>query len=335
LTHHQTIQATIAGFEAAWAFFNGVFKVVIPDNMSPIVVEADACEPRFTDAFVEYSQTRGFVIDAARVATPTDKPRVERMVPYVRNNFFAGETFVDLADAQRRAETWCRTTAGMRVHGTTQCHPAVVFAVEEQPVLLPAPGVPYDLPTYPTPKVHRDRHIEVGKALYSIPGELIGQRVSVRADSKLVKVFWRGELIKVHPRVAPGKRQTDPEDLPSEKTAYAMRDIDHLRRLAANDGPAIGVYATELLGGPLPWTKMRQVYRLLGLVKKWGAERVDTACAKALEAETVNVGLIERMIERATENANSSEDAKAVQGSLLPGRFERDPSEFAVGGGES
>lgn len=76
LTHRQTIEATIAGFEAAWAFFDGVFRVVIPDNMSPIVSAADACEPRFTVAFVEYSQARGFVIDAARVATPTDKDLV-------------------------------------------------------------------------------------------------------------------------------------------------------------------------------------------------------------------------------------------------------------------
>ncbi len=330
LAHQQTTEVVIEGFEAAWAFFGGVFAVVIPDNMSPIVVEADDTEPRFTDAFVEYSQSRGFSIDAARVRTPTDKPRVERQVPYVRRNFFAGEDFVDLADAQRRATEWCRTTAGMRVHGTTQLHPAEVFAVEEAPLLLPAPQWPYDLPSYSTPKVHRDRHIEVDKAIYSVPGELIGTRVKVRADSKLIKVFHRGELIKVHPRVAPGKRQTDPADLPEEKAAYAMRDIDHLRHLAAVEGKAIGVYADELLAGPLPWTKMRQVYRLLGLVKKWGAERVNTACASALEAETVNVGLIERMIERAVEGA----PVAPTQGKLLPGRFERDPSEFAVGGGE-
>jgi hypothetical protein len=178
--------------------------------------------------------------------------------------------------------------------------------------------------------VHRDRHIEVDRAIYSVPGELIGQRVAVRADSKLIKIFWRGELIRVHPRVAPGRRQTDPDDMPAEKTVYAMRDIDHLRHLAANEGAAVGAYADELLAGPLPWTKMRQVYRLLGLVKKWGAARVNTACAKALEAETVNVGLIERMIERATENA----EMPAPAGEMVSGRFARDPGEFAVGGGE-
>jgi len=295
------------------------------------VVEADATEPRFTDAFVEYSQSRGFVIDAARVRKPCDKPKVERQVPYVRRNFWAGEEFVDGADAQRRAVEWCTTTAGLRVHGTTQLHPAEVFAVEEAPLLLPAPDGPYDLPTYPTPKVHRDRHIEVDRAIYSIPGELIGVRVNVRADAKLIKVFHRGELIKVHPRVAPGKRQTDPADLPSEKTAYAMRDIEHLRQMALKDGDSIGAYASALLGGPLPWTKMRQVYALLGLVKKWGANRVDAACAKALEAETVNVGLIGRMLERATEGVQSPPAPKAT---VVAGRFARDPGEFAVGGGE-
>jgi hypothetical protein len=76
---------------------------------------------------------------------------------------------------------------------------------------------------------------------------------------------------------------------------------------------------------------MRQVYALLGLVKKWGATRVDAACAKALEAETVNVGLIGRMLERATEGV---EAPPAPEGKVVPGRFERDPEEFAVGGGE-
>jgi transposase len=72
LSHYQTIAAVIEGFEAAWAFFGGVFRVVIPDNMSAMVVDADDTEPRLTDAFVEYSQSRGFSIDAARVRRPKD-----------------------------------------------------------------------------------------------------------------------------------------------------------------------------------------------------------------------------------------------------------------------
>ena len=80
-----------------------------------------------------------------------------------------------------------------------------------------------------------------------------------------------------------------------------MRDLDQLQRIAAGHGPAIGAYAAALLDIPLPWTRMRQVYALLGLVKKWGASRVEAACASALEHEAVNIGLIRRMLERGTE----------------------------------
>jgi hypothetical protein len=92
-------------------------------------------------------------------STGQSKPKVERQVPYVRRNFFAGEDFIDIVDAQRRAVQWCQETAGMRVHGTTQLHPAEVFAVEEAPRLGPVPDLGYDLPSYPTPKVARDRHL--------------------------------------------------------------------------------------------------------------------------------------------------------------------------------
>ncbi|MGH8985615.1 MAG: Mu transposase domain-containing protein, partial [Acidimicrobiia bacterium] len=172
-------------------------------------------------------------------------------------------------------------------------------------------------------------HIEVAKALYSIPGNLIGQRVEVRADRALVRVFARGQLVKVHPRQAPGRRITDPDDLPSHKTAYAMRDLDHLRRLAAGHGPAIGAFAAALLEHPLPWTKMRQVYALLGLVKKWGSDRVESACASALEHEAVNIGLIGRMLERGTENTTTAAQ-QSLPGVVVPGRFARDPEHFAT-----
>jgi hypothetical protein len=329
LTFRQTTQDVIDGCEAAWAFFGGIFATVIPDNLSAVVDDADPLEPRLNQAFVEYAQARGFRIDPARVRRPKDKPRVERTVPFVRSSFFAGETFVDLADAQRRAETWCRERAGQRVHGTTQCRPGEMFAVEEQPRLSPAPTQRYDLPVYATAKVHRDHHIEVAKALYSVPGNLIGARVDVRADRSLVRIFARGQLVKVHPRQKPGGRSTDPDDLPSDKSVYAMRDLDRLRRMAASHGEAIGVYATALLDILLPWTKMRQVYALLGLVKKWGAERVEAACRRALEAEAVNVGLIGRMLERGTE---ATVIQPALPGIVITGRFARDPQHFAVTG---
>lgn len=69
-TYRQTLHEVIAGFEAAWAFFGGVFAVVIPDNMKAIVDKADAIDPKLNDEFREYAQARGFVVDPAHVRRP-------------------------------------------------------------------------------------------------------------------------------------------------------------------------------------------------------------------------------------------------------------------------
>jgi len=326
LSFTQTTETVIAGCEAAWRFFGGVFKVLVPDNLTPVVTKADGLQPRLNEAFVEYAQSRGFVIDPARVRTPTDKPRVERMVQFVRSSFWNGETFIDLTDAQTRVEAWCAGRAGMRVHGTTQCRPLEHFRLEELPLLLPAPTDVYDVPVYASCRVHRDHHIEIAKALYSVPQNLLGARVQVRADRKLVRIFHRCQLVKVHPRQRPGGRSTDPADLPAERTTYALRDIAHLQRMAAGHGPAVGAYAAAVLDTPLPWTKMRQVYALLGLVKKWGPDKVNAACQRALDAEAISVALIGRMLDRATEAAQPEPPPAAPPTT----RFARDPAEFTT-----
>jgi hypothetical protein len=189
---------------------------------------------------------------------------------------------------------------------------------------LPAPTDAYDVPVYAVCRVHRDHHVEIAKALYSVPGNLLGARVQVRADRRVVRIFHRSQLIKVHPRQPPGRRSTDPADLPAEQTTYALRDIAHLQRLANSHGPAIGAYAAAVLDTPLPWTKMRQVYALLGLVKTWGPDKVDAACRRALDAEAISVPLIGRMLDRATET-DQTEPPPAAPATT---RFARDPAEF-------
>jgi transposase len=329
LSFTQTLAAVIDGCEAAWGWFGGVFRVLIPDNLSPVIADADPVNPRFTVGWLDYAQARGFGTDPARVRRPRDKPRVERVVPYVRENFFRGEDFVDLADAQRRVESWCATTAGLRVHGTHGQRPAELFAAAEAAALLPAPAGRYDVPIFANPKVARDHHIEVARGLYSVPGELIGQRVDVRADSVLVKISSRGQLVKTHPRKPAGGRSTDPGDYPAGRAEYALRDVATLTAKAAAAGPAVGVYATRLLDIPLPWTRMRTVYRLLGLVRSFGPAAVDAACARSLELDVVDVTKIARMLEQAREHQPTpAGPAKVIGG---PARFARDPGEFQAG----
>ena len=325
LTYSQSLVAVVAGCEAAWRFFGGAFRVLIPDNLKPVVIDADAVNPTLSVGWLDYAQHIGFGTDPARVRSPQDKPRVERAVQYVRGNFWAGETFTDLADAQSRVEAWCAERAGMRIHGTTQRRPAEMFIELETPCLLEVPE-PYDVPTFTKVKVHRDFHVEVAKALYSVPEHLIGAHLDARADSQLVRLYSRGRLVKTHPRQRPGGRSTDREDLPAQKAGYAMRDLSKLIAVCAGHGENIGIYAERLLDDPLPWTRMRSVYRLQGLVRRYGPGPVETACGRALDLDVVSVSKIASMLEKATEREQPVLPAAAGSPG---GRFARDPSEYS------
>ena len=209
--------------------------------------------------------------------------------------------------------------------GNTTCaQPAQLFTAEEQSRLLPVPGV-YDVPVFKTVKVHRDFHAEVAKALYSLPECWIGQYLDVRADTELVKFYRRGVLVKVHPRQPAGGRRTDPADLPEHKTGYALRDVAALITACAAHGPSVGIYAERILDDRLPWTKMRTVYRLLGLVRRYGADRVEQACSLSLDLDVVSVTKIASMLERATETSTPALP-QAVGHTAT--RFAREPSEF-------
>jgi transposase len=115
LGHDLDLEAVIAGSEAAWRAFGGVFRVVIPDNLKPVVTKADRLNARISDDFLAYAQSRGFEVEPTRVKSPKDKPRVERTVRYTRDSFWAGEAFKTLAEAQAAADAWCERV-GRRLH---------------------------------------------------------------------------------------------------------------------------------------------------------------------------------------------------------------------------
>lgn len=53
LTHSQTLAAVIAGCEEAWSFFGGVFAVIIPDNLKPVVTQADTVNPQLSRGWLD------------------------------------------------------------------------------------------------------------------------------------------------------------------------------------------------------------------------------------------------------------------------------------------
>jgi transposase len=321
----ETTASAIEACEAAWAFFGGVFAVVIPDNTKAIVTTADPLQPRLATGFLEYAQARGFQVDPTRVRHPRDKARVERSVQTVRDDCFAGETLVDLPAARAHAVWWCREEYGLAVHTRTQRRPREHFEAEELPALQPAPAEPYDIPVWAEPKVARDHFAQVAKALYSLPTRYIGQTLVARADRALVRFYLHGILLKTHLRQPPGGRAIDRSDFPPEKAAYALRDVTFLQHEAARHGTAIGAVATQLLAGPLPWTRMRQVYALLGLVRRYGAARVETTCADGLAADCTDVRRLRRMLELATPPPPRSSPPATP-----PARFLRPVTQYAL-----
>lgn len=329
-TFTQTLVALCDGLEAAWRFFGGVVHRIVPDNMSAIVVKANAMEPVLSRAFVEYAQSRGFFPDLARVRRPRDKARVENQVAYVRERWFAGETFSgDESELRESAERWCREVAGARVHGSTRRVPREVFETEELPHLLALPEARFDVPTWTRPKVHPDHHVQVARSLYSVPTHYIGKRLEARADRTSVRLYEGMELVKMHRRVEPGKRSTDPSDYPVGKAGYATRTVDGIKTKARDKGEHIGTFAERLLAGPLPWTKMRQAYGLLRLCDRYGSARVEAMCARALAFDVIDVPRIERMLKAAQQlEETATEGGKVVR--LPVSRFARDASAFAT-----
>lgn len=110
-------------------------------------------------------------------------------------------------------------------------------------------------------------------------------------------------------------------------TVYALRDVDRLIADEAGHGD-VGAFAKVVLDHPLPWTKMRQVYKLLGLCRRYSDDRVDAACRRALDAECDSVTVVGRMLERALEADTTPEDP--VPDNVTRGRFARSANHFAV-----
>jgi hypothetical protein len=324
--HTQTLADFIAGLEDAWAFFGGVPARVVLDNLKAAVTKADRYDPVFQRTFAEYAAYRDFVIDAAVPRHPKGKPHVERQVQYLRESFFRGEHWLGRDHVQREAVRWCREVAGQRIHGTTHKRPMQVFHAHEKEKLAPLARPRFDPPLWRECKVHPDHHIQFQKALYSVPTRHVGKRVWVRGDSKLVRIYVQGELVKTHECMKAGQRSTDYHDYPPERAPYAMRDPAAIVEEAKRRGEGIGRFAQTLLAGPFPWAKLRQAQKLLRVGQRYGFERLDAACRRALAFELFNVKRVEQIVLAGLDREN----LRPRQGELipLPARFLRTPDHF-------
>ena len=213
-----------------------------------------------------------------------DKPRVERMVPYVRDSFFSGREFTDLPAMRTQAASWSQAVAGQRsARPLGGAKPETVFRALEQEHLLPLPRRSFEAATWQTAKVAPDCHVSVGGALYSVPFRLIGARLDVRVTETMVFIYEDHEIVKSHARVAKGRRSTDWQDYPEAKAAFFMRTPSWCRRRATEIGPA----TTDLIAGLLgeqALHRLRSAQGVVHLADTYGAARLELACALAIGA---------------------------------------------------
>lgn len=271
----------VAAHLAAFGFFAGCPRRLVPDNLATGVAKADIYDPKVNLAYGELAAHYGCLVDPARAGKPKDKPRVERPMPYVRDSFWRGREWVDLGHMQADALRWCAEVAGVRSHRALDgASPLSVFEAVEAPALLALPRREFELATWWRPKVGPDCHIRVGKALYSVPWRLIGHHVDAREGERVVEVFVDGAVVKTWARVERGK-QTDWADFPPEKVAFFMRTPTWCRRKAAEIGPAAAAVVDALFEHNA-MNRLRSAQGVVRLAERYPPERVEAACARAL-----------------------------------------------------
>ncbi len=279
MTQAEFLAAHVAAFE----FFGGAPRRLVCDNLSSGVLRPDLYDPRINRGYAELAEHYGCLVDPARAGKPRDKPRIERMVPYARDSFFCGRAFCDLPSMRSEAARWSLDVAGGRAaRPLGGAAPAAIFAALEAERLLPLPAQPFEAATWQTAKVGPDCHVSVGGALYSVPYRFIGRRLDVRSTDKLVYVLDDGEIVKTHVRVARGRRATDWADYPEKKAAFFMRTPSWCRHRAEECGPAVARLVGELLAEQA-LHRLRSAQGVLRLADTHGAQRLDAACALALE----------------------------------------------------
>lgn len=285
LVYDQRIETWLACHEHAFAFFGGVPKTIVVDNLKAAIIKACRDNPLVQRAYRELAEHYGFLIDPNPPATPRLKGKVEKGgVHYVKRNFLAGREMEPTARLNEKLLQWCMQTAGQRVHGTTRRKPVEVFEVVEREALLPLPLLgQYDLAVWKEVKLYRDCYVNFEKTYYSAPYRLVGEQLLLRGGMKTVRIYTADHvLVASHNRaMEPGDRVTTPDHLPPYKLPGLTLSREGCRAKAQVIGPATTAVVEEMLESR-PVDKLRTAGRVLELAARYGPERLEQACARAL-----------------------------------------------------
>ncbi len=324
----QDVETWLGCHRRAFEWFNGVPKKIIIDNAKCAITKASYHDPVVQRSYAGFSKGYGFIISPCPPYDPQKKGRVESGVKYVKNRFVPLREFKSLVDANQQLKAWIMEEAGNRTHGSTREKPLVLFEIE-QPLLTKLPDTPPELVVWEKVKLHGDCHIQYLKCRYSAPYRFARQELWLRATETTVRLYLNHAMIALHPRLwSPGTKSTLSEHLPPNVLAYQMKDAQWCLKQANDIGPHCTTAIQSLLEDSVV-DYLRAAQCILGLRKKYGDERLEAACLRAIAFQSVYYRTVKSILQAGIEQEVLPEDEvvdELTETYTKGGRFCRNPS---------
>ena len=300
VVYRQTTEDFIACLENAFQHFGGMTRAVVIDNLRAAVKQPDWYDPELNPRLEAFCQHYGIVILPTRAYTPRHKGKIERGIAYVQDNALKGRHFGDLAAQNQYLREWEQGVADTRIHGTTRQHVGKIFEQVERPALLPLPRERFPFFHEDLRTVHRDGHIAVAQAYYSVPPEYVGRQVWARWDAHLVKIFYvknhRREQLAVHVRQEPGRFATAEAHVPKLKTSAVEKGASWLLEQTSRLGPQVGQWAEQMLAARgIPG--VRVLVGLLALAKEHSPADLDRVCQIAASHQSYRLRAVRELLQ--------------------------------------
>lgn len=294
--YRQTAEEFIRCLENAFRHFGGVPQTLVLDNLKAGVLLPDWFDPLVNPKLRSFAEHYGLALLPTRPRTPRHKGKIESGIGYVKGNALKGRVFASLEEQNRHLLAWEATVADVRIHGTIRKQVGKLFEEVERPALRPLPVEPFPCFAEGQRTVHRDGHVEVAKAYYSVPPEYLGHTLWVRWDSRLVHIFNRHmEVIVVHVRRPPGQFSTQRVHLAAKKISKVERGTVWLLSQARTIGPESARWAEAMLQAR-GIEGVRVLHGLLHLAERHPAEALERACAAALSHISYHLRTIRELL---------------------------------------
>ena len=301
----QSLPDWIAAHVAMLAFIGGVPRQIVCDNLRAGITRACFYEPLVNRTYGDMAAHYGTAVIPARPYKPRDKAKVEVGVQVVQRWILArlrNRRFFSLAELNQaiRELVTDLNDRPMRRLGTTR---RALYEQLDRPAMLPLPSTPYEYAAWRRCRVSLDYHVEIEKHFYSVPFRLLREEVEARITAKTVEIFHRGKLVATHIRSLRAHRPTTvAEHMPSSHRRYRDWTHDRIQREAAAIGDDTSALVEVILRSrPHPEQGFRSCIGILGLMKRYDAERLDAACARALALGTRSYSSVAAILKNAQD----------------------------------